>query len=91
MAIHDDSPGGLLRRARRAFSRTVPAQEECTHPHARRIEADGDTITILVCEQCGRRLDVPDPALLHKQRLPAKRVCIECGGTYSTIGTHLPA
>jgi hypothetical protein len=88
MSAHEDSPGGLFGRARRIFSHKVAAPEECDHPHARQIQTDGKTDTILVCEQCGHPLDAHDPVMRRKQHLNDARVCVDCASTRWTVGTR---
>jgi len=90
MSTHDGGGGrGLLDRL---FGRSarLKAPDSCDHPHARVVysEAGGAPTSEFVCERCGAPLDATDPTLRRKQRLHEARVCVDCGGTYWTIGTR---
>lgn len=81
---------GLIDRLWQRLTPTKPA-EDCSHPHAHRIDLDGsgEQTTVLVCAECGRPLDVGhDPTLRSKQHLSDAKICVDCGGPYWTVGTR---
>jgi uncharacterized protein with PIN domain len=94
MSAHDHGAGdndkGFIGRVRERLNHTKSQPEDCNHPHARLVDVDGtdEQTTVLICEECGRPLDAHDPTLLRTQRGDNAKVCVDCGGTYWTVGTR---
>ncbi|MGD0997248.1 MAG: hypothetical protein ABR941_02855 [Thermoleophilia bacterium] len=94
MSAHDHNAGGgdkrLVARIRRRLTHATPQLEDCDHPHAHLVDSGGagEQTVVLVCEECGRPLDAHDPTLRRQQRPSDARVCVDCGGTYWTVGTR---
>ena len=91
MPTHDHNPEGagtgLIGRIRQRLSRGR-RPEDCAHPHAHYAGTGGGHATVLVCAECGRALDARDATLRRTQRLGDAKVCVDCGGTYWTLGTR---
>jgi hypothetical protein len=94
MSTHDqgaDRDGkGHIGRLWQRLTPSKPA-EDCTHPHAHLVDADGsgEQTTVLVCAECGRPLDVGhDPTLRSRQHLSDAKVCVDCASTHWTLGTR---
>ncbi|HUK78128.1 MAG TPA: hypothetical protein VL117_11105 [Thermoleophilia bacterium] len=88
-SARDPKPEGVARRTLRRLTGRDPEPESCDHLHVQSVEDDGSGKpgTRLVCEQCGRELDAGDPAWSRRHAKDPK-VCVDCGGTYWTVGAR---
>jgi len=91
----DAKPAGVAKRTfrrltgREALTEREAQPDSCDHLHAQPDEDDGTGKpgTTLVCERCGRELDAGDPAW-NRRHAKDPKVCVDCGGTYWTVGAR---